>query len=858
MWLREHPAMEPRGRLEPKGENTWTAGGDTNASEIFFPEKGYEYRLKRPRFRRKQAEALVHDLDESIRARGMTGYRETGRPLSEMFGGSKSLAIKRLFKKREYEQGPCVERSCSAPVDVVDWERDATGEGVCSMCDIRTRELVNSIFEEECWEGQIIHDETCMARFKPFLTLWLNDPNLIFDVREDRRKGKRRPREAGRVEGHARTRYNISNDKYYSFEVTAKSNLGTHGVQHSVPALRLHPDLYKTNFTNEELRSLHRQPLRLSAGTYRFAALKDAEFKTSSIIKKTSELTLSTESDFLLVEYSEEHPPLVQNVGMVSLVSSFFRRGAQLEEPAADRYQTTVLEPEDPSPFFGYGDVRPGEAVLAMTNNLFKAPLFRHASGDFLCVCSGGSLYMRRIEEVLLAGQTLPSDIVYSPNSRRYNMFCKNRLRNTVYRLFNSSRDQMGVSFSVVDGLFTHFSEGSKRKWLKEFAEVVKRGKENFWVLRPGEAVLSEEDLRKLVTPENVCQYESMLAAERRLLDMGYELSERFENEEEVRIAPWNLTRNFVSVCNGKGLLELEGAGDPTGVGEGFSFVKMRFKKGTEAEDRRLFNEAQARYKGTIQKIWARQAESLSSSRDIVYEEEVAGRCEAAEAASAGAVPEGKARPHITIRRVFVVDGERVVEEEDVYDKRVIDGYLRGRSQPKAEDKKSLRCGSCGQAGHMKTNRVCPRFSETKVTKKARVSMRKRARSTLVEIQMGLVGRLFAIPYSAAFHRPVSAKKFPDYRSFVSNPIDLSTIKGRVKAFKYRVFGDLIRDLELLRDNCRTYNGESHSLTKIAQSMVDMAHETHARHRGEIEQAERACEEETPSDSGLSLQGSAG
>ncbi|KAL0264010.1 UNVERIFIED_CONTAM: hypothetical protein PYX00_010946 [Menopon gallinae] len=826
--------MELRGLLEQKGEGASAAGRGTTAPEIFFPEKGYEYRLKRPRFRRKQAEMLVQDLDESIRARSMSGYREESRSLSEMFGGSKSLAIKRLFKKREYEQGPGAGRTCLAPVDVVDWERDALeGECVRAMCDVRTRELVNSIFEEEGWEGQIVYDESCMSRFKPFLTLWLNDPNLIFDVRDDRRKGKRRPREAGRVEGHARSRYNISNDKYYSFEVTAKSNLGTHGVQHSVPALKLHPDLYKTNFTNEELRAFHRPPLRLRAGVYRFAALKDAEFKTSSIIKKTSELTLSTESDFLLVEYSEEHPPLVQNAGMVSLIGSFFRKGSQLEEPAADRYQTTVLEPEDPSPFFGYGDVQPGEAVLAMTNNLFKAPLFRHASNDLLCVRSGESLYMRRIEEVLLAGQTLPSDVVYSPNSRRYNMFCKNRLRNTVYRLLNASREQAGVSFSVVDGLFTHFSEGSKRKWLKEFAEVAKRGRENFWVLRPGEAILSEEDLRKLVTPENVCQYESMLAAERLLLDMGYEVSERFEDE---------------------GLLELEGAGDPTGVGEGFSFVKMKFKKGSETEDRRLLNEAQARYKGTVQKIWARQAESLSSSRDIAYEE-VAGRFDAKEAAGMDAVPENKVRPHITIRRVFVVDGERIVEEEDVYDKRVIDGYLRARSQPKAEDKKSLRCGSCGQAGHMKTNRVCPRFSETKVTKKARESMRKRARSTLVEMQLSLVGRFFAIPYSAAFHRPVSAKKFPDYRSFVSSPIDLSTIRSRAKAFRYRVFRDLVRDLELLRDNCKTYNGENHSLTKIAQSMVDMACETHAKNREEIEQAERACEEEAPSDSAPSLQG---
>lgn len=787
------------------------------------------------------------EADESIKARTVSSYKEGNKPLSEMFESSKNMALKRFFKKREHESSLSISRAAQAPFDVIEWEKDVVLESDTARgFDLKTRELIDSIFEEERWEERIVYEDPSLSKFKPFVTLWINDPNLIFDPRDDRRRGKKRVKEAGYASKPQRSKFNISNDKYYEFEVSAKSSLGTHGVQHSIPALRLHPDFYKTNFTNEELRTFHRPPLQLRTGCFSFVPLRHSEFKASNIIKRTSELGLSSESNFQLLEYSEEHPLLVQDIGMVSLINSYFRKGGQLEEVADDRYQSIVLESEEPSPFFGYGDVKPGDSMLAITNNLFKAPLFRHRAEDFLCIRKEDHFYLRKVEEVLLAGQTFPSDVVYSPNSRKYNIFCKNRLKNTVYRLFNSPENHMGIPFSAIDSLFSHFSEGSKRKWLKEFAEVAKRGRDNFWVLKSGEAILSEEDLRKLVTPENVCQYESMLAAERRLLDMGYEVSERFEGEDEVKTAPWNLSRNFVNASGGKGLLELEGMGDPTGMGEGFSFVKVKFKKGNETEDRKLFNEIQSEYKSKVQKIWNRQLESLGSSRSIGHEE-TKYELEEEEAVDKKACQDS-AKPHITIRRIFIVNNERVVEEEDVYGSRVIDGYLKCRRQIRTDDKKNLKCGSCGQLGHMKTNRICPKFSEKKVTKKTKESLKRKAKKVLIEKQLDLVNYFFTIQYSVAFHRPVSTKKFSDYKKFVHNPIDLSMIKSKVKSFKYRTFSSFLDDLNLLQDNCKIYNGIDHSLTRIAQSMVDSTLELHARCKSEIEQAEKILGEDPPKD----------
>lgn len=43
----------------------------------------------------------------------------------------------------------------------------------------------------------------------------------------------------------------------------------------------------------------------------------------------------------------------------------------------------------------------------------------------------------------------------------------------------------------------------------------------------------------------------------------------------QVRTAPWNTTRAFISAMKGKCLLEVTGVADPTGCGEGFSYVKV-------------------------------------------------------------------------------------------------------------------------------------------------------------------------------------------------------------------------------------------------------------------------------------------
>lgn len=146
---------------------------------------------------------------------------------------------------------------------------------------------------------------------------------------------------------------------------------------------------------------------------------------------------------------------------------------------------------------------------------------------------------------------------------------------------------------------FPSHSESSIRKRLKLCADFKRTGMDsNWWVLKSDFRLPTEEEIRAMVSPEQCCAYYSMIAAEQRLKDAGYGEKSFFapeeENEEdfqmkiddEVRTAPWNTTRAFIAAMKGKCLLEVTGVADPTGCGEGFSYVKIPNKPTQQKDDK--------------------------------------------------------------------------------------------------------------------------------------------------------------------------------------------------------------------------------------------------------------------------------
>jgi hypothetical protein len=149
------------------------------------------------------------------------------------------------------------------------------------------------------------------------------------------------------------------------------------------------------------------------------------------------------------------------------------------------------------------------------------------------------------------------------------------------------------------------------------------------WRLKGAATVPSEEEIRKMVTPEQVCMYETMSAALRQLEDLGYAVgdetkkssvmanSNRDDVQMEEEMAPWKLTKNFSMAIQHKLFLKLEGLGDPSGCGEGFSFLRAgpreKFGKFTGGDTRFSSQDQQASYHHTIHEIWDKQLQSLSN-----------------------------------------------------------------------------------------------------------------------------------------------------------------------------------------------------------------------------------------------------
>lgn len=171
---------------------------------------------------------------------------------------------------------------------------------------------------------------------------------------------------------------------------------------------------------------------------------------------------------------------------------------------------------------------------------------------------------------------------------------------------------------------FPGHSESSIRKRLKQCADFKRTGMDsNWWVIKPEFRLPSEEEIRAMVSPEQCCAYFSMIAAEQRLKDAGYgekfifaqqdddDEEQQLKMDDEVKVAPWNTTRAYIQAIRGKCLLQLTGPADPTGMGEGFSYVRIpnkptqtkeeiesqpkRTVTGTDADLRRLsLNNAKA------------------------------------------------------------------------------------------------------------------------------------------------------------------------------------------------------------------------------------------------------------------------
>lgn len=516
-------------------------------------------------------------------------------------------------------------------------------------------------------------------------------------------------------------KFNISNDDTYkilkkNYQTKIRSTISNLNIEHSQPATRLQSPFYKVVLPKEQLRHFHRNHFgkRIRPGTnIVFSKIKTRKRKKDKgkdlheIFQQSADLTVGDSAQVFLMEYSEQQPVALSKFGMANKLINYYRKTDESDSsrPKLPVGETHVLGVQDKSPFWNFGFVSPGNIVPTLYNNMTRAPVFKHevSKTDFLLVKSigngsGNRFYLRQINHLFAVGQTFPVVEVPGPNSRKVTAMGKNRLRMVVYRILNKSPENR----LLVKQVARHFPEQNdmqNRQRLKEFMKYQREGDDQgFWKLKEGEVLLDNENVKKMITPEDVSLVESMYYGQQFQEDIeSYNFDEKARELEENLIF-WNATKNFLSATQMRAMIQIHGPGDPTGSGEGFSFLKTSMKGGfvkSGSKDQpqiaggHSYNVAQQQkaYEEEISRTWYNQAKSLSIQNpfeemddpDIVNE-------------SNKNVP--SVRPDEKVLRITRKkrDSNGIIQRQTILikDPRVIQGYLRAYSKRREEAERNL------------------------------------------------------------------------------------------------------------------------------------------------------------------------
>ncbi|CAD5206503.1 unnamed protein product [Bursaphelenchus okinawaensis] len=506
--------------------------------------------------------------------------------------------------------------------------------------------LVNEEVESIPWENDIIIDPDNMTSvLEPkTLTLMYEEDPIVYgtpedvpsdDRKEDRHYDKRDQqftKKSKMILGQVQRRqkqeeeeqlestiaqiadkdpFNMSNDDYYAPKTTQRNMNGTN-IQHSIPAQNIHRAFFPTNLNSFKLRHLHRMPLmkkvmrdmlsqnlpihnlvkHIKKADEQRRRQKIAECGGDIFYMRTLADLSGRDGRLIMVEYSEEHPPLLSQPGMASRIRNYYKRKAQKDvEPEMEFGESAFAMNAQ-----FLGNLAPGQCLQAIENNMYRAPIYQHKPlhTDFLLVRNKNGIYIRECPTLFVAGQECPSFEVPSPNSKKASVFVRDFLLAFIYRLFWASDQQpRRLKMDDIKNAFPHYAESSVRKRLKQCSDFKRLGagtEQNYWVVREDFRLPSKEEVLSMVTPEMCCAQYSMMSAEQRLKDAGYgekyfftpenddDSDDQVTIEDEIKCAPWNTSRAFISATKGKCLLDQSGVADPTGCGQGFSYVRVSAK----------------------------------------------------------------------------------------------------------------------------------------------------------------------------------------------------------------------------------------------------------------------------------------
>ena len=179
---------------------------------------------------------------------------------------------------------------------------------------------------------------------------------------------------------------------------------------------------------------------------------------------RTPEDLSGKDGELVLVEYSEEQPPLLSLVGMATKIKNYYKR-----KPGSDAPKTSSkwgeLTVAHTSPFLG--QMVPGQMIQTFENNLYRSPIYEHKwpTTDFVVIRTRNDYSIREADAIFCAGQECPLFEVPGPNSKKANNFARDFLQVFIYRLFWKSRDNpKRIKMDEIKRAFPAHSESSIRK----------------------------------------------------------------------------------------------------------------------------------------------------------------------------------------------------------------------------------------------------------------------------------------------------------------------------------------------------------------------------------------------------------
>lgn len=601
--------------------------------------------------------------------------------------------------------------------------------------------------------------EEATAKAAKRVYLDMADHRLLLDDGENDRDPKRQKLAVqkrlpnGQLVRDLASRFNYSNDQAYeqlkeSHQHRVRAQHSNVQVEHSLPALKLLWPYYAITRYGPEPHDYHRPQLKVNKGIgfpVRMAKLhkvakREWKFKkVQETFSRSKDLSLGDNSTAVLFEYCEEIPTVLSNFGMGNKIINYYRRKSKGDEekPAKPELgELSFLLPEDKSPFSTFGTVDPGEVVPTLHNPMFHAPIFKHQARptDFLfgrthTSKDGTNYYMRKIDQLFIVGQTFPLAEVPGPHSRKVTALSKNRLKMVAYRMIAKNGS---VSLSDITSHVRDSNDAQNRQKLKEFLHYDKETKT--WGLKPNDTLMDMATINSMIKPDEVCLHDAMQVGQNELAQNGYQLDDSAalddvddENDKEglaMNMVPWKTTKSFIDACAGKAMLQLHGAGDPTGRGLGFSFIRTSMKGGfmgaiqgpaatsadamereRKANNGHMYNvkKQEALYNDAIRKIWASQRSTLQDDtphddEDVQPQDDEDDRFNAAKEASTPALhthgddsfsqfskPSMSIAPEkrkLRITRTFrdPKTGQTHTKTEIVHDPGVISQYMRQRA----------------------------------------------------------------------------------------------------------------------------------------------------------------------------------